>query len=331
MVKKKALITGISGFVGGHLARYLLEKGYDVHGIVRWRSNLEGLKNIIDKVNLVNGDLTDANSMHVVGDIMPDVIYHLAAQSYIPSSYAMTNATMDVNINGIYNLFNAILNTGTNPRIICITSSEVYGDVKNEDLPITEDTPLNPISPYAVSKAAQDLAALQNYFSYNLDTIRVRNFTTTGAGRGSVFFESAFSKQLAAIKVLGKEKVVNVGNLDSIRVLTNVSDMVRGYHLLEQHGVSGEAYNVGGGSNPVSVGEVLNRLIEISGIRGIEVVQKEELLRPVDVTNQVFSNEKFVKETGWKPRKTLNNTLKELYNYWIVELQRNPYKEHSVA
>lgn len=326
---KVVLITGVTGFVGSHLAEYLVERNCEVFGVTRWRSNRENLRRIIDRVTLLTGDLTDFRAIYQVFDqVRPDVIYHLAAQSYVPVSYSMPTATIDTNVNGTINLLEAVRATNSSAVVVGITSSEVYGDT--DDVPITENSQFRPSSPYGVSKVGQDMALLQYFISYGTKTIRIRNFTTTGPGRGDVFFESSFAKQLAAIKVFDYSKEVYVGNLDSVRVLVHVKDMVRAYHLAERHCVAGEAYNVGG-SIPISVGGVLEKLIEISNIKNIKVTVKESLLRPADVTNQIPSVEKFKKVTNWEPRMDYDTILTDLYTYWIVELQKNPWKLKTIT
>lgn len=326
---KVVLITGVTGFVGSHLAEYLVERNCEVFGVTRWRSNRENLRRIIDRVTLLTGDLTDFRAIYEVLDqVRPDVIYHLAAQSYVPVSYSMPTATIDTNVNGTINLLEAVRSTNGSAVVVGITSSEVYGDT--DDVPITENSQFRPSSPYGVSKVGQDMALLQYFISYGTKTVRIRNFTTTGPGRGDVFFESSFAKQLAAIKVFDSAKEVYVGNLDSVRVLVHVKDMVRAYHLAERHCVAGEAYNVGG-SIPISVGEVLEKLIEISNIKNVKITVKESLLRPSDVTNQVPSVEKFKKVTNWEPSIDYDAILTDLYTYWIVELQKNPWKLKTIT
>ena len=324
---KRVLITGITGFVGSHLARFLLEEKYKVFGLTRWRSNKENLKRIINEIELYNGDLLDFFSVfEVIKNTKPDIIYHLASQSYVPVSYVTPTNTINTNINGTINLLEAI--KGTNIEIIGITSSEVYGDVKKT--PITEETPLRPSSPYGVSKVGQDLALLQYFISYGVKTIRIRNFTTTGAGRGNVFFESFFAKQLAAIKVLNLKKEIHVGNLNSIRVLAHVEDMIRAYYLASKYCDFGECYNVGG-EKPIKVSEVLDKLIKISGLNKIKIKQKKNLLRPSDVTNQIPSIKKFKEKTNWEPFYTYDGILKDLYQYWEEELIKNPWKANKNA
>ena len=325
----RALVTGVTGFVGSHLAEYLLAQGYETFGLTRWRSNKENLRRIIDRVTLLNGDLTDYRSVHeVVDEVRPEVIYHLAAQSYVPVSYSMPTATVDTNVNGTINLLEAVKSTGSGVTVVGITSSEVYGDT--DEAPITENSPLRPSSPYGVSKVAQDMALLQYFISYGMKTIRIRNFTTTGPGRGEVFFESSFAKQLAAITVFDSAREVYVGNLDSIRVLAHVNDMVRAYHLAELHGEPGEVYNVGG-AIPISVGEVLEKLIRISNIENVKVTVSDRLLRPSDVTNQVPSTAKFRTLTNWEPAIDYDTILTDLYTYWVAELRKNPWKRKTIA
>ena len=296
----------------------------------RWRSNRENIKDVIDKVNLVEGDLTDSHSMNrVIKEVKPDVIYHLASQSYVQAAYNYPTTTININVNGTINLLEAVRNNNIDPIIIGITSSEVFGIVDEEDLPINENTKLRPANTYSVSKLAQD-AILQNYhLSYDMKIIRIRNFTCTGARRSDVFFASSFAKQLASIKLFNLEKKVKVGNISSIRTLCHVFDMVRAYELACRRCIIGEAYVVSGNES-CSVGEVLEKLIKISGLKGVKMDQDDKLLRPNDITNQVADCSKFKNQTGWKPVKDVNDILEDLYNYWLEELQRNPWKIKTV-
>ena len=321
----KILITGITGFVGSHLAEYLINKG-EVYGLCRWRSNKENLKDVIKNVNLVEGDLTDSHSMNnVIREVKPDVIYHLASQSYVPSAYNYPTTTINVNVNGTINLLEAIRNCKIDPVVVGITSSEVYGQVGKKDLPITEKSKLTPANIYSASKIGQDMILYNYFLSYGIRTIRIRNFTCTGPRRSDVFFASSFAKQLAEMRLFGEERTVKVGNLNSIRTLCHVSDMIRGYELAYLKGKPGECYIISGDKS-YSVGSILNKLITISEIKDVKIFVDKKLLRPFDITNQIADCSKFKKLTGWKQEKTVNDILRDLYNYWIVELQEHPWK-----
>ncbi|GAF68027.1 unnamed protein product, partial [marine sediment metagenome] len=242
------LITGITGFVGSHLADYILQNHPDneLYGIKRWRSPLDNI-NHIKKLKLYDCDLRDLSSLITVfGKIKPDIIFHLAAQSFVSTSYTAPADTIDTNVVGTVNLLETVRILKINPIIHICSSSEVYGQVSEKDVPIKESCPLRPVSPYAVSKVGEDMAGLMYYEAYGLKTIRTRMFTHTGPRRGRVFVVSFFAKQLAQIEKKIQEPVLRVGNLDSVRTFCDVRDAVRAYWILVHKCKPGEVYNVGG-------------------------------------------------------------------------------------
>ena len=311
----KALITGITGFVGSHLAEYLLKQNVEVLGTYRWRSPLENIKDIKDKIKLVNCELRDLSSVYnTISETKPDFISHLAAQSYVPASFSIPVDTLITNIIGTTNLLEAVRMNKIDPIIHICSSSEVYGQVRKEEVPITEDTPLRPASPYGVSKVGEDMIAYQYFLSYGIKTIRTRMFTHTGPRRGSVFATSSFAKQIAEIEKGLKEPVVYVGNLESVRTFSDVRDAVRAYWLLVNKCEPGEVYNIGG-NRTMKIGEMLDILLSMTD-RKIKVKVDKNLLRPSDVTLQIPNIGKFVKKTGWMPEIPLEKTLKDLLDYW---------------
>ncbi len=315
----KVLITGITGFVGSHLADYILENhsGIKIYGTKRWRSPLDNIRHITEKVVLVNCDLRDLSSLiHSLKEIKPDVIFHLAAQSFVPTSYTAPVDTLENNIIGTTNLLEAVRFTGIDPVIHVCSSSEVYGQVRKEDVPIKEDCPLRPASPYAVSKVGEDMLAYMYHKAYGLKTIRTRMFTHCGPRRGDVFVTSAFAKQIVGIEKNIQKPEIKVGNLDSVRTFADVRDTVRAYWLLVEKCPPGEVYNIGG-TRTMKVGEMLDLLLNISKIKDkVKIVVDKNLLRPADVTLQIPSMEKFQKATGWKPEIPFEKTLSDLLDYW---------------
>jgi len=314
----RALITGITGFVGSHLAEYLLnnQKQIHIYGLKRWRSPIENVKHIANEIKFENGDLRDFKSIiRVINEVKPDIIFHLAAQSYVVTSYDAPIDTIETNICGTINLLEAVRFVKIDPIIHICSSSEVYGQVSKDDVPITEDTPFRPASPYAVSKVGEDMAAYQYFVAYGLKTIRTRMFTHTGPRRGEVFVLSAFCKQIAEIEKGLKKTVVKVGNLDSIRTFLDVRDAVKAYWLLTQKCPPGEVYNIGGDTT-MSIGEMLNMLLTMSVVKEIKVEVDPELLRPADVTLQIPCSDKFKKATGWKPEIPFEKTVEDTLNYW---------------
>lgn len=327
----KIFITGITGFVGSHLADYLLEEtNYDIHGLSRWRSPKENILHLVNnkRIFLEHGDLTDFSSLYnIINRVRPDYIFHLAAQSYVPYSFDAPVATLNSNVVGTCNLLEVIktikLRDGYNPIVHACSSSEVYGQVSQEDLPITESCPFRPASPYAVSKVGEDMLALQYWISYGIKTIRTRMFTHTGPRRGDVFVASAFAKQVARIEIGAQDSIIKVGNLDSVRTFADVRDTVIAYWLLVNKCEPGEVYNIGG-VETMTIREMLMKLISMSTVKNITYEVDPRLLRPSDVTLQIPSIDKFRKATGWEPKISFDKTLLDLLDYWRGWTLKNP-------
>jgi GDP-mannose 4,6-dehydratase len=312
----KVLITGITGMVGSHLAEYLLSSfpETEVHGLVRWRSPLRNIQKILPRIRLHQGDLRDLNSLIVLlREVRPDRIHHLAAQSYVDMSFTAPADTLNSNIIGTVNLMDAVRIVGINPRIHICSSSEVYGQVLPDEVPITEATPLRPASPYAVSKVGEDMIAFQYGISYKLDLVRTRMFTHTGPRRGDVFAESSFARQIAEIELNRQNGPVRVGNLNSVRTLADVRDAVRAYKLLLDKCPAGEVYNIGG-KETMTVGDILETLKSLARVPIKHVVDPARL-RPSDVTLQIPDTSKFQGATGWQPQIPANQTLRDLLDY----------------
>jgi GDPmannose 4,6-dehydratase/GDP-4-dehydro-6-deoxy-D-mannose reductase len=312
----KVLITGITGMVGSHLAEYFLSSfpEIEVHGLVRWRSPLRNIQKILPRVRLHQGDLRDLNSLVVLlREVRPDRIHHLAAQSYVDMSFIAPADTLNSNIIGTVNLMDAVRIVGISPRIHICSSSEVYGQVLPDEVPIKESTPLRPASPYAVSKVGEDMIAFQYGLSYRLDLVRTRMFTHTGPRRGDVFAESSFARQIAEIELYRQNGPVRVGNLDSVRTLADVRDAVRAYKLLLDKCPGGEVYNIGG-NETMTVGDILKTLKSLARVP-IEHVVDPARLRPSDVTLQIPDTSKFHSATGWQPQIPARQTLSDLLDY----------------
>lgn len=313
--KKNALITGISGFVGSHMAEFLLYEGFKVHGLCRWRSRTENIEHIKNKVHLIEGDLLDAHSLQqLMMDVRPTHIFHLAAQSFVPASWTSPAVTLEINVVGSCNLFEAVRATQLNPLIQIACSSEEYGLVKPDEIPIKETNPLRPLSPYGVSKVAMDYLGYQYFRSYNMRIVRTRGFNHTGPRRGDVFAESTFAKQIAEIEKGIKEPVICVGNLEAMRDYTDVRDMVKGYFLAAEKGKPGEVYNICSGKAR-KISEVLQTLLSFSKVK-VEIRQDPARMRPSDVPILLGDGTKFRKRTGWKNTIPFRQTMEDLLNYW---------------
>jgi GDP-4-dehydro-6-deoxy-D-mannose reductase len=311
------LITGITGFAGSHLAEYILahHPGVRVHGIIRWRSRMDNIAHLTGKLDLHEADLKDMVSLKKVLDAArPERIFHLAAQSFVPTSWRLPAETFMINSVGQINLFESVLDLKLAPRIQIAGSSEEYGLVFPDEVPMKETNPLRPLSPYAVSKVAQDLLGYQYFKSYGLPVIRTRGFNHTGPRRGEVFVTSNFAKQVAEIEKGLREPVLMVGNLDAKRDFTDVRDMVRAYWLAAEKGEPGEVYNVGSG-RAISMHELLDELLALSKVK-VRVQVDPARLRPSDVQILLADNGKFRALTGWAPTIPFERTLRDLLDYW---------------
>ncbi|MCK4495303.1 MAG: GDP-mannose 4,6-dehydratase [Candidatus Aminicenantes bacterium] len=313
----RVLITGITGFAGSHLADYILENHPDVrlYGLVRWRSRMENILHIQEKIELFEADLKDIVSLRKsLAEIKPDRIFHLAAQSFVPFSWKCPAETFAINAIGQINLFEAILSLGLSPKIQVAGSSEEYGLVNSDEVPMREENPLRPLSPYAVSKVAQDFLAWQYFKSYGLRTVRTRGFNHTGPRRGEVFICSNFAKQIAEIEKKKKEPVIFVGNLEAKRDFTDVRDTVRAYWLSLEKGEEGEVYNIGKGKT-CSMKEVLDILLSKSKVH-VKIEVDSKRLRPSDVPVLLSDCTRFRKLTGWEPKIPFSQSLQDLLDYW---------------
>jgi len=322
--RPSCLITGFTGMVGSHLADHLLEQtDWDVHGLLRWNDDLHNVDHLLarinekDRVGVVYGDLNDLPSLHkAVATTRPDYVFHLAAQSYPKTSFDAPLETLQTNILGTAGLLEAIRTSGLAPVIHVCASSEVFGRVPKELLPIHEDRPFHPASPYAISKVGTDLIGRFYAEAYGMCVMTTRMFTHTGPRRGDVFAESTFAKQIALIEEGRIPARLRVGNLESLRTWADVRDAVRAYHLLVTvKPVPGAYYNIGGDFT-CTVGDMLAHLLSLSSRDDIEVVQDPERLRPIDADLQVPDTSKFRAHTGWAPRIPFAQTMQDLLDYW---------------
>ncbi len=318
----RVLITGITGFAGSHLAEYVLSEhpGTEVFGTMRWRSRTENIRGIESKIQLQECDLRDQSSVTgLIERVRPDRIFHLAAQSFVPSSWNAPAESLSTNILGQLNLFEAVRSAGIDPWIQIACSSEEYGLVHEDELPIRETNPLRPLSPYAVSKVGQDYLGYQYFKSFGTRVVRTRGFNHDGPRRGDVFVSSNFAKQLASIEKGKKSPVIHVGNLEARRDFTDVRDIVRGYWLALDGGCEpGEVYNLCTGKD-LSIQQVLDELIRMSEV-AVEVREDPERLRPSDVPVLLGDCSKFHKATGWKPTIPYERTLRDMLDYWRAEI-----------
>lgn len=310
----RALITGITGFAGSHLAEHLLNKKMEVYGTARWRSKLDNIEHIKNDIHLLTADMRDGHSLEMVlTESKPDYIFHLAAQSFVPMSWRAPADTMETNVIGTIHLFEAVRKLNISPRIQVAGSSEEYGMVYPNELPITEENPLRPLSTYGVSKVAVDKLSYQYHMSYGLHIVVTRGFNHTGPRRGEVFVSSSFAKQVAEIEK-GAEPLIHVGNLEAMRDFTDVRDMVKGYLLAIERCKPGEAYNICSGKT-TKIQELLDMLMNMTR-KKIKVHQDPDRMRPSDVEILHGDCSKFKKETEWKQTIPFEKTMEDLLNYW---------------
>jgi GDPmannose 4,6-dehydratase len=328
-MKKRALITGITGMVGSHLADFLLENtDWDIYGMCRWRSPLDNISHLLGRANkkdrlyFVDGDLCDYISLQrVVKESQPDYVFHLAAQSYPLTSFTSPIQTMDTNILGTERLLEALRQCDSvDPIIHVCASSEVFGRVSKEKLPINEECSFHPASPYSISKIGTDMLGRFHAEAYGQKIMTTRMFSHTGPRRGDVFCESTFAKQIAMIEHDLIPPVVRTGNLNSLRTWADVRDAVRAYYMLVTiDPIPGEYYNIGG-SFSCTVGAMLDFLISLSP-RIITIETEQSRLRPLDADLQVPDITKFMAHTGWEPEIPFEQTMIDLLNYWREQVK----------
>lgn len=316
------LITGINGFVASHLADLLLEKGEEVIGSYRWTEDSSRIEHIKDRIKLVPADLLDFVSLfRLIADNKPDYIFHLAAQSFVNDSFSNPIITIETNTIGTVNLFEAIrlyrdyVDKNYDPIIHCCSSSEYYGKVDKNEVPINEHNEVRPGNQYAVGKVGADAAAYFYYKYYGLKIIRTRMFTHTGDRRTMMSAEVNFARQIARIEKGLQEPVIKHGNLHSVRTWANVKDAVKAYHILVRKGIPGEVYNIGGVVNK-TIEEMLDYMISLSTVKTIKKELDSSLVRNMDVNLQIVDTHKFQDATGWKPEITFEQTIEEVLNYW---------------
>ena len=317
--------------VGSHLADYLLENtDWEIHGLIRWRSPLDNIEGLIQNINnkdrvfLHYGDLRDPQSINkVVSEVTPDYTFHLAAQSYPKTSFDAPIDTYDTNISGTSVLLEALKKYAKESCIHICASSEVFGRVSKEKLPINEECSFHPASPYAISKVGTDLVGRFYAEAYQMKVMTTRMFTHTGPRRGDVFAESTFAKQIALAEAGKIDPIIRVGNLNSMRTIADVRDAVRAYHMLVTiNPISGEYYNIGG-SHSCTIEKILNDLINMSPLKSkLKIEVDLDRIRPIDADLQVPDTSKFKKHTGWQPEIPYEKTISDLLDYWRVKVEK---------
>ena len=324
MKQINCLISGVTGMVGSHLVDFLIDNtNWNIHGICRWRSPIENIENHINLIN--NGDrfilhYCDIRDLEALQNIFRnhkyDYVFHLAAQSYPQTSFISPTDTYETNIIGTQNILSCIKTFSPKTVIHVCSSSEVFGRVSKEEVPINEKCRFHPASPYAISKCGTDLIGQYFAEAYKLNIQITRMFTHTGPRRGDVFMESSFAKQIALLENGFIKGPIKVGNLNSLRTIADVRDAVRAYYLLvTKDPVPGGIYNIGG-THTMTVKEILEFLISISKLKGIKYEVDKERLRPIDADLQIPDMSKFQEKTGWEPLISYEQTLTDLLEFW---------------
>lgn len=325
----KYLITGITGFVGPHLANLLVREGHDVYGLIRaTNAREEDIRDIVPEVNyskikFLYGDLTDFNTIErIFKEEKFDGVFHLAAQSHPPTSFVDPRGTFGINTMGTINVAESIALHQPDCRLMFCSTSEVYGAVSESAGAITEEFPIAPINPYGVSKSAADLYIRERAKSAKLPFFVTRAFSHTGPRRGKIFSISSDAYQIIKIKKGYQKPVISVGTLSSKRVVMDVRDCVKAYYLLMQKFTPGEIYNVGG-DNLFSMGEFLDKMLEMTGLANkVEKKVNPKFVRPIDIPIQICNSQKCRKLTGWKLEIPIKQTLKDLLDYWDKKINQ---------
>lgn len=321
----RILITGIAGFVGAWLVEHLLTiSDVSIHGVIHRHDRR--IRHLRDRITLYRGDLRNAVWVdEMVRTVQPDVLLHLAAWSDVGGSWQQPWVSYELNIQCQLNLLEALRRSAPACRTLIVASNEVYGLVQPEDIPIDEETPFRPNSPYGVSKIAQDMMGLQYWHNYRLPIVRVRSFNHIGPGQSEDFVASAFARQIAEIETGASEPVLRVGNLQAVRDFTDVRDVVRAYWLAALQGEAGQVYNVGSGVG-FPIQWILDTLLALSCVQ-IRVEEDAARLRPSDVPVSICDNRRLIAATGWRPEIDLRQTLGEILNYWRQELRRSHHPD----
>ena len=311
----KALVTGVAGFSGLHLARHLLEQGVELVGVARESGDSHELSQLASHLRIEAADVCDAERMrNLVAEVAPDWVFHLAGKTTSRFTTSNPRSTFDANIYGTMSVLEAVRLEQPSATVLVSGSSGEFGLVRPGENPIREGNPLRPVSPYAVSKVAQGMVAYQYHLSHGLRTIRTRTFNCIGPGQRADLVCSAFAKQIAEIEAGKRSQVIEVGNLESSRDFIDVRDMVEAYALLAQNPKPGGLYNVCSG-RPVAIREVLEVLLDLSSIE-VEVRQDPTRMQPSDVPVQVGDYSLIQADTGWEPRTRIEASLGDILEDW---------------
>ena len=307
----KALITGANGFVGSHLVNHLAAStDYELIG-----TTTQPTADAMDALRWWQIDLRDADQVQtMLSEIQPDLIYHLAAQAFVPAAFKDPWNTLENNIKSQLNIFQTLVTLELDCKVLVASSAHVYGKIRPEENPVNEQQPFRPDNAYSVSKVVQDMLAFQYYLSHGLHIVRARAFNHIGPGQDTRFALPNFATQIAAAEIGTANPVIQVGNLQAERDFTDVRDVVRAYRLLIEKGMFGEVYHIASGQ-AYSIQHVLDSLLAMS-TSPITVQQDESRMRPSDTPVLIGAIDKITAETGWKPEIPLQTSLQDILNDW---------------
>ena len=313
------LITGGTGFVGSHMIDYILNNKTDVkvYATKRWMEDTKNVDHIIDdRFEFIDCDLIDGASVKRAIDISkPNKVFHFAAQSFPEVSFKIPVITLQTNVIGTTHLLESIKESDFDPVVVSISSSEVYGNPKEDEIPIKETNPIRPANPYSISKVGHDLMSQYYHNAYGMKIIITRMFSHEGARRGKEFALSSFARQIAKAEKLKGEQFIYHGNLDSTRTYAHIDDAISAYWVCSNSEKFGEVYNIGG-DETCTVGDALDKLISMSTKKDLKKKLDPDRVRPTDITLQIPDTTKFRHEFGWTPRKNLTDVCEDLLNYW---------------
>lgn len=321
---KKLLITGISGFVGGHIVRYLFSRnaGYEIHGISRSKPVWDffpDLSKDIKRIHLHQADLMDIPKIkRLIVEIQPDYILHLAAQSSVAESWSTPVDSFVNNTNIFLNILDTVRLNAAAAKILAIGSSEIYGVVDEKDLPLTEEKHMNPVNPYAVARVAQEYLASIYSQGYGLDICSTRSFNHCGPGQSDRFVASSIVKQFVLIAQGKQDPEIRIGNGSIVRDFLDVRDVVTAYHILLEKGKRGEVYNICSGHG-YAIRDIITMLSEIYGIP-VRILENRLQIRPLDNPRMIGSYQKIQHDLGWHPAITFEQSLRSMYEYWYKKL-----------
>jgi GDP-4-dehydro-6-deoxy-D-mannose reductase len=319
---KNILITGVTGFVGSHMADYILkyQSDYKLWGTKRYHlSRTDNIEHLENKIEMIDVNLLESSAViKLIKNIKPDKIFHFAAESFVSPSWDHPVQYMKTNYEITVNLLEAIKNYSPHTIFHIPGSGEEYGEISEKQLPINLDTGLNPVNPYAVTKIAQDLIGFVYYKSYGAKVIRTRAFNHEGPRRENVFGIPWYAYQLVKIENGLQNKIIKVGHIDDKRNFTHVLDMVRAYWEATEKCKFGDLYLVGSMDerNVATFREILLRMIDYMSLNDVKIVEDEKYVRPTNVPFLIADTSKFNLETGWEPKLNLDDIISDTINYW---------------